>query len=81
MQNEQMIQQEQAAQQQQPPDQQQSPDDANKLEQVRQAMILVDQMKKKGVQNRSTQEQSAYKAAVQLIAKNPDVVQRLGVTQ
>jgi hypothetical protein len=82
MQNEQMMQQDQAAQQQpQQPDQQQSPDEANKLEQVRQAMILVDQMKKKGVQNRSTQEQSAYKAAVQLIAKNPDIVQRLGVTQ
>ena len=79
MQNEQMMAQEQQAQQ---PDQgQQDPEEANKLEQVRQAMILVKQMKAKGIENRSTQEQSAYKAAVQLIAKNPDVVQRLGTVQ
>lgn len=82
LQNEQMLQQEQAAQQQQQqPDQQQSPEETNKLEQVRQAMILVKKMKAKGVDNRSTQEQSAYKAAVQLIAKNPDEVQRLGTVQ
>lgn len=83
MQNEQMMQQEQAAaqQQQQPDQQQQDPEEANKLEQVRQAMVLVKQMKAKGIENRSTQEQSAYKAAVQLIAKNPDVVQRLGAVQ
>lgn len=83
MQNEQMMQQEQAAQQQQDQAAQQQPesnDERQKLEQVRQAMILVDQMKKKGIENRSMQEQSAYKAAVQLIAKNPDIVQRLGAS-
>ena len=78
MQNEQMMQQEQAAQQQQPDQQPESDEDRNKMEQVRQAMILVKQMKAKGVENRTVQEQSAYKAAVQLVAKNPDVVQRLG---
>lgn len=79
MQNEQMIQQDQAGQQEQQGDQQ-PVDDATrqKLEQVRQAMLTVEQMKQKGIQNRSTQEQSAYKAAVQLVAKNPDIVQRLG---
>lgn len=83
MQNEQMLQQDQAAQQseQQPEQQPEDSGDQQKLEQVRQAMITVDQMKQKGVQNRSTQEQSAYKAAVQLIAKNPDIVQRLGTAQ
>lgn len=83
MQNEQMMQQEQAAQQQQQQSQEQPEDDGTrqKMEQVRQAMILVDQMKQKGIQNRSVQEQSAYKAAVQLIAKNPDIVQRLGAVK
>ena len=82
MQNEQMMSQQQQDQQQQNPDQQPETDeDRQKLEQVRQAMLLVKQMKEKGVENRTTQEQSAYKAAVQLIAKNPDVVQRLGTVQ
>ena len=77
-----MMSQQQQDQQQQNPDQQPETDeDRQKLEQVRQAMLLVKQMKEKGVENRTTQEQSAYKAAVQLIAKNPDVVQRLGTVQ
>lgn len=81
MQNEQMLQQDQAGAQDQQGEQQPE-DDATrqKMEQVRQAMITVEQMKEKGVQNRSTQEQSAYKAAVQLIAKNPEIVQRLGAS-
>lgn len=81
MQNEQMMQQEQQAQQAQDQAQPQSGEEGQKMEQVRQAMILVKQMKEKGIENRSVQEQSAYKAAVQLIAKNPDIVQRLGVAQ
>jgi hypothetical protein len=82
LQNEQMMQQEQAAQQQQDAaGQPQDDGDHQKMEQVRQAMTLVKQMKAKGIENRSMQEQSAYKAAVQLIAKNPDIVQRLGVAQ
>lgn len=82
MQNEQMVQQDQGGGQDQQAEQQPEDDGTRqKMEQVRQAMITVEQMKEKGVQNRSTQEQSAYKAAVQLIAKNPDVVQRLGAVQ
>ena len=56
----------------------QTPEEENKYEQVRQAMVFVDQMKQRGVQNRTTQEQSKYKQAVQIIAKNPDVAQQLG---
>jgi len=41
-------------------------------------MIFVDQMKQRGVRNRTTQEQSKYKAAVQIVAKNPEIVQQLG---
>ena len=62
----------QAQQQQQPP----SPDqeaEQNKYEEVRQAIMFVNQMKQKGVNNRSIQEQSKYKQAVQIIAKNPDI--------
>ena len=77
-----MVQQDQGGGQEQQGDQQPEDDETRqKMEQVRQAMITVDQMKQKGVQNRTTQEQSAYKAAVQLIAKNPDIVQRLGAVQ
>jgi hypothetical protein len=82
MQNEQMAgQQQQEGQQQDQGAQPQDDEDAQKLQQVRQAMILIDQMKKKGVENRTMQEQSAYKAAVQVVAKNPDLVQRLGSVQ
>jgi hypothetical protein len=79
-QNEQMLQQQQQAAQQQGggEEQQQSPEDQNKMEQVRQAIIFVQQMKEKGVENRSMQEQSKYKQAVQFIAKNPEISKSLG---
>lgn len=70
-------QQQDAAQQQQSAGPQ-TPEEQNKYEEVRQAMIFVQQMKERGVQNRTTQEQSKYKQAVQLIAKNPDIAQQLG---
>jgi hypothetical protein len=81
-QNAQMMQQQQ---QEEAPDQQggeqQSPEKQNKMEQVRQAIAYVSEMKKKGVDNRSMQEQSKYKQAVQLIAKNPEVAKSLGTPQ
>ena len=72
MQTQQMMQAQQAPQQ--PPSEGEDP----KVEEVRNAMIFVDQMKERGVQNRTTQEQSKYKAAVQIIAKNPEIAQQLG---
>lgn len=79
MQNEQFQQQTAAAsqQQQQAPEEQPS-EENDKLEQVRQAMILVKQMKERGVENRSAREQRNYKAAIQIIAKNPEEAQQLG---
>jgi hypothetical protein len=81
-QNAQMMQQQQ---QEAAPDQQggeqQSPEEQNKMEQVRQAMAYVSEMKKRGVDNRSMQEQSKYKQAVQLIAKNPEVANSLSMPQ
>lgn len=77
--NQQMMQQqqEQAQQAQQEPDQPQEEDD--RTEEVRNAMALVDRLKKRGSpSNRTTQEQSQYKSAVQIIAKNPDIVQKIG---
>jgi hypothetical protein len=44
-----------------------------KAEEVRQAHTFVKQMKARGVDNRTMQEQSKYKRAVQLIAKNPHI--------
>jgi ribosomal protein S17 len=44
-------------------------------------MVTVDQMKKKPKANRSIQDQSKYKAAVQIIAKNPDIVKQMGTSQ
>jgi len=64
------VEQEQQASEEQPQD--------NKLEEVRKAMILVKQMKEKGPGNRSQREQSAYKAAIQIVAKNPEEAQQLG---
>ena len=62
---------------QQPQDQPQNSEDQDKYEQVRQAMLFVQQMKQRGVDNRTTQEQSKYKQAVQIVAKNPDISQQL----
>ena len=38
--------------------------------------MTVDQMKKKG-NNRSMQDETSYKAAVQIVAKNPDIVKQM----
>ena len=54
--------------------------DQQKMEEVRQALITVDQMKKKKG-NRSMQDESKYKAAVQVVAKNKDLLQQMGVPQ
>jgi hypothetical protein len=79
MQNEQFQQQTAAAsQQQQAPEEEQPSEENDKLEQVRQAMILVKQMKEKGVENRTAREQRNYKAAIQIIAKNPEEAQQMG---
>jgi len=56
--------------------QQQTPEESNKYEKVRQALVTVDQMKKKG-NNRNMQDESAYKRAVQIVAKNPDIVKQM----
>lgn len=56
---------------------QEDPAEAQKREEIRQAMIFVKQMKEKGVKNRSMQEQSKYKASVQIIAKNPEIAKQL----
>ena len=78
-QNEQM--QQQMQQQQGPTDSSQPPsEDMEKQEQVRQAEIVVDQMKKKG-KNRSMQDEAKFKSAVQIIAKNKDLVSRQSVQQ
>lgn len=85
IQNEQMLQQQQqeqmanqAAAEQTGGQEPQSDEDKNKTEEVRNAMIFVKQMKERGVANRTMQEQSKYKAAVQVIAKNPDIAKSLG---
>jgi hypothetical protein len=51
-----------------------------KMEQIRQAQIVVDQMKKKKG-NRTLQDQAKYKAAVQIVAKNKDFLSRMGQPQ
>jgi len=55
-------------------------EDQQKMEEVRQAMLTVDQMKrKKG--NRSMQDESKYKAALQIVAKNKDLLAQMGAPQ
>lgn len=78
LQNQQFQQQEQAQSAPQEGGEEQPTEDDSKLEQVRRAMILVKQMKERGVENRSPREQRNYKAAIQIIAKNPEEAQQLG---
>ena len=47
------------------------PETQQRMEQVRQAEIIVDQMKKMPKGNRTMADEAKYKAAVQVIAKNP----------
>jgi hypothetical protein len=49
---------------------------AQKMEQIRNAQIIVDQMKKMPKANRTMADEAKYKAAVQVLAKNPDLVSR-----
>jgi hypothetical protein len=53
---------------------------AHKLAQVREAQVIIDQMKKKKG-NRTMQDESKYKAAVQVVAKNQDLLSGLGGPQ
>lgn len=53
-------------------------EEANKMAEIQNAIVFIKQMKQRGVANRTSQEQSKYKRAVQVVAKNPDVVQQLG---
>lgn len=82
LQNEQMMQQQQEMMQSQQQDDQQPDGEDEKTKEVRDAMVFVDRMKKRGgPSERTTQEQSKYKSAVQLIAKNPEIVERIGSKQ
>ena len=61
-----------------PPDDQTDPN-YQKMMDIRNALVFIKQMKQKGVENRTPQEQSKYKAAVQILAKNPDLIQKMGL--
>jgi hypothetical protein len=67
-------QQEMMDQQQSQDQQDQNNDDSStaaaKQERIRQAEITVKQMKQKGVGNRSIQDESKYKSAIQILARN-----------
>jgi len=53
-------------------------EESRKMSEIQQAIVFIKQMKQRGVDNRSPQDQSKYKRAVQIVAKNPDIVQKLG---
>ena len=52
------------------------PETQQKIEQIRQAEIVVDQMKKMPKANRTMADEAKYKAAVQIIAKNPELTSK-----
>ena len=58
----------------------QDKDLAKKMEQVRNAQIIVKQMKQLGKANRTPKDEEKYKAAVQIIAKNKDLATKVGGT-
>lgn len=65
-------------QQDQQAQQDQGGEDQEKLEAIRKAMDVIKIQKEKGSpKNRSIQDQAAYKSAVQLVAKNPDIARKL----
>jgi hypothetical protein len=75
---------EQQQQQQASPGQeqnQQNQEIKQKMEEIRNAQLFVKQMKQRGVKNRSIQDQSKYKSAVQLIAKNKNLLTSMGISQ
>ena len=85
LQNEQMQQQQDMADQQQQEQPLQpgvegstgeDPETAKKMEEVRNAQIIVDQIKKMPKANRTMADEAKYKAAVQIIAKNPELASR-----
>ena len=51
----------------------------NKDEEIRQAMLYTKQMKQKGKENRSPQEEKKYHSAMQLVAKNRDYIKQHGI--
>lgn len=61
-----------------PPEDQSDPN-YQKMMDIRNALVFIKQMKQKGIENRTPQEQSKYKAAVQILAKNPDLIQKMGL--
>jgi hypothetical protein len=81
-QNAQFVQQQDQQAQQQGGDQGAGGDDEmrQKMEQVRQAQVIVDQMKAKG-SNRTMQDETKYKQAVQVVAKNKDILAQMGTGQ
>jgi len=60
---------------------QQDPEEEKKMESIRQAMITVDQMKQKGKENRSMSDEAKYKSALQIIAKNKNMLSQMGQPQ
>jgi hypothetical protein len=80
-QNAQFVQQQDQQAQQQGGDQGGGDDEMRqKMEQVRQAQVIVDQMKAKG-SNRTMQDETKYKQAVQIVAKNKDILAQMGTGQ
>lgn len=53
------------------------PEQQQRIEQLRNAQIIVDQMKKMPKANRTMADEAKYKAAVQVIAKNRDLMQQV----
>ena len=53
------------------------PELADKMKQVQNAQAFVEQMKKMPKANRTMQDEAKYKAAVQILAKNQDLVKRM----
>jgi len=59
----------------------QDPQMQQKMQEIRNAKMIVDKLKGTTPAGRSIQDQSKYKAAVQILAKNRDLAAQLGMTQ
>lgn len=54
-------------------------EDDDKIKQLKQAMTIKQQMEEKGPENRSIQDESKYRSALMLLAKNKQIVDNLSI--
>ena len=56
-----------------------SREDEQKAEEIRTAMVTISQMKKRGKESRSPSEEKKFNSALQLVAKNQELIKKMNI--